>query len=84
MGNTVKIERGILRTEGTRDAACEASTIRLAPGEWPETIQVPDRFGRVLDFDRLRIVRDREGDVLWTTYTYRERFSTITLRVYND
>jgi hypothetical protein len=84
MSETRMIERGVLRTEGTRDAACEASEIGLAPGEWPMVLRVPDRFGRLLDFDRLRTVRDREGDVLWTAYTYRERHSTITLRVYND
>lgn len=84
MNNTVKIGRGILRVEGGRDAACEASDLGLLPGEWPMTIQVPDRFGRLLDFDRLRIVRDREGDVLWVAYTYRERFTSHTLRVYND
>ena len=84
MNETRKIERRVLRTEGTRDAACEASDIGLAPGEWPMVLQVADRFGRILDFNRLMMVRDREGDVQWVAYTYRERFSSTTLRVYND
>lgn len=78
------IEREHLRTEGTRDAACEASDIGLRPGEWPMVLQVPGRFGRLLPFERLQTIRDREGDVLWVAYSYRERHSTTTLRVYND
>lgn len=80
----IEIERGILRTEGTRDAACEASEIGLAPGEWPMTLQIANRFGRPIEFDRVTIIRDREGDVLWGAYVHRTGATSVMLRVYND
>lgn len=78
------INRAFLRVEGGRDLAVEASEIGLAPGEWPVTLTVADRFGTLLVFVRLMTVRDDDGDVRWTAYTHRAAFSSHTLRVYND
>ncbi len=78
------VEREALRGEGGKELACEASEIGLAPGEWPLILRVPNHFGRMGNFERLSIVRDRDGDVQWTAYTYREGHLSVSLRVYND
>lgn len=78
------IRRDALWTEGGRDAAAEASTAGLAVGDWPARVRVADKFGRLLTFDRLHTSRDDDGDIRYVAYTYRERHTTVTLRIYND
>lgn len=81
---TRHINRAFLTVEGGRDLAVEASAIGLAPGEWPEAVTVADRFGSLCRYEKLTTIRDNDGDVQWVAYTYRERFTSHTLRVYND
>ena len=69
---------------GVRDLATGASDLGWAPGEWPQDVLVADRFGRLLRFTKLRVCRDRDGDVTWVAYCYRERHTSHILRVYND
>jgi len=78
------VRRDAIRADARFGLSAEASTLGLAPGEWPLVIRVPDRFGALLDFDRLSIDRDDDGDVMMVEYARHDRNRRFVIAVLND
>lgn len=81
----ITIRREALRNASPNGAVidADASEAGLPAGEWPMDIKVPDRFGRLITFERLRVVK-RYGEIEMVTYTARVGAFTVLLRIYND
>lgn len=81
----ITIRREALRNASPNGAVidAEASTAGLPVGEFPEDLRVPDRFGRLIRFERLRVVK-RYGEIEHVSYTARVGAFNVLLRVYND
>jgi hypothetical protein len=78
------VRRDAIRADNRGGLVAEASTLGLAPGAWPLVIRVPDRFGALLDFDRLSIDRDDDGDVMMVEYARHDRNRRFVIAVLND
>ena len=80
-GTVLEAPRTALRLDGDSCSA-EASTLGLAPGEWPTLVGVPARDGHRIYFHLMGLARDAEGDVTHGHYTARG--GTLLLSIWND
>lgn len=61
----------------------EASTIGLAPGQWPDFIAVGETTNDGKSFEGTLLMRDSSPDS-FGSFTYRDKTQTINLFVIND
>ena len=66
------------------DLVADASAAGLAPGEWPLVIRIPDRFGGLLDFDRLNAEYGMASELVAVVYARHDRNTTFRVTIFND
>jgi hypothetical protein len=62
--------------------SAEASTLGLAPGQWPDSLLVRIPNGQLVNFRRVSLDRDQDGDV--RSAWYSAAMGTAHLTVWND
>lgn len=84
-----EIDRSALTSLSATKIVAEASDLRLPIGQFPLELRTADRFGRPVTFERVSIVRDREGEITHARYVTNIRRSpawvtSVELTVFND
>lgn len=74
------IQSGLITEEGYLQFVSEASSLRLAPGEWPERISTELWNGQDLVF--IRITRNLHGAM--SAALYSQELGCVTLSIIND
>jgi hypothetical protein len=81
-GTILEAPRTALRLEDGGHTGAEASTLGLAPGEWPTLVQVRGRDGRLVTFRNMGLHSTPDGDVAYGHYTALG--GRLVLTIYND